>query len=126
MSGPTHVSPRRIVVALAAALALAALVPAAASAKLTWFGSTLNHDPANAGATCSELGVASSPCTHVGSFYPGNSGRQRATRTGHVIKWRILSAAPMTMSLRIVKVRHVTASHRSGQAKIAHISRTVT
>jgi hypothetical protein len=69
---------RSALAALTTAAAAAALVPAGASAATTSFGSSLNHEPANAGQTCTDLGLLAPKCTHVGSYYPGSSGRASA------------------------------------------------
>jgi hypothetical protein len=101
-------------------------MPAGASASTTYFGSSLNHEPANAGSTCADLGVMGSPlCTHVGSFYPGNSGRARATVNGTVIAFKVRAQGPTTMTFRLVKVRNVSANHKTGQAKVAVRGQTV-
>ena len=50
------------------------------------FGSSLNHDPANAGQSCDQNNLDSSPlCTHIGSFYPGTSGRAKAGANGTIV-----------------------------------------
>src|ERR1035437_8618342 len=65
----SFISRSRLMASAAGAIGAIALVPAAASASTTWFGSSLDHTPANAGSTCSEDGVGSPGdlCTHVGS-----------------------------------------------------------
>jgi hypothetical protein len=108
---------RRVFAALGAAFTAAVLVPAAASATTTWFGSSLNHDPANAGATC---GSGSHPpmCTHVGSFYPGTSGRVRAGATGTITKIKVRPQSGMTLRFELVHLRNVSSNHMHGQAKL--------
>jgi hypothetical protein len=116
----------RIVAGLAAALTAVALVPAAASASTTWFGSSLNHDPANAGTSCDQNNLDNPPfCTHVGSFYPGFSGRAQATTSGTIVKIRVRAQGPMTMKFKLVRVRHLSSDHQSGQAKVIAVSRTL-
>ncbi len=70
----------RSAAAVSAAVGALVLSPAAASASTTWFGSSLDHTPANAGSTCSQDGVGNpgDVCTHVGSDYPGFSGHAQA------------------------------------------------
>jgi hypothetical protein len=109
----------RLFPALTAAVAVAALVPAGASASTTWFGSSLNHDPANAGASCNpDFSTPGPNCTHVGSYYPGNSGRAQAPVTGTITKIRVLAQGPMTAKFKLVQVRNVSSDHRHGQAKV--------
>ncbi len=117
---------RSIVRALPGALVALAVVPAAASAATTWFGSSLNHSPANAGSTCAENGVMGPAlCTHVGSFYPGTSGRAAAPVSGTIIKIRVRAEGPTTMVFKVVRVRNVSSDHKTGQAKALVKSRTV-
>lgn len=115
----------RLATTVAAAATAMALVPAGASAATTWFGSSLNHDPANAGSTCADNGLSSSLCTHVGSYYPGTSGRAQAPVTGTITSIRVLAQGPMTMRVKVVQVRHVSADHRSGQASALAHSRMI-
>ncbi len=108
----------RFIPALVAVLGAVALIPAGASAATTWFGSSLNHSPANAGSTCAENGVSGPAlCTHVGSFYPGFSGRATATVNGTITAFKVRAEGPTTMTFRLVKVRHVSSNHKRGQAK---------
>ena len=74
----------RFMSSLAAALGAIALVPAGASASTSWFGSSLDHTPANAGNSCSDDGVGNPGdlCTHVGSYYPGFSATRSRASTG--------------------------------------------
>ena len=117
---------RRPITILAVALGALAIVPAAASAKLTYVGSSLNHSPANAGSSCEENGVLDAlTCTHVGSFYPGTSGREKATRSGTIIRFKVRAEAPTTMTFETVKLRRVSQNHKSGKAKAIHRGRTV-
>jgi hypothetical protein len=96
-----------------------ALQPAAASASKIYFGSSLDHSPANAGSTCAEDGVMGSPlCTHVGSYYPGFSGHAQATVNGTVTAIRLRAEGPAKLHILIVAVRNVSSNHRSGQAKV--------
>ena len=105
--------------ALVATLSAVALIPAGASAATSYFGSSLNHDPANAGASCNPDFSAPSPnCTHVGSYYPGFSGHAKAATNGTITKIRVLAEGPMTMKFKLVQVRNVSADHQSGQAKV--------
>jgi hypothetical protein len=112
-------------ITLATMVAVAA-VPAAASATTSWFGSSLNHDPANAGNTCADNGVLGPAlCTHVGSFYPGNSGKARAPFNGTVTAFKVRAQGPMTATLKIVAIRNLSADHESGQAKTIAVGPTV-
>ena len=121
-----RITSSRPAAALAVALGTAALVPAGASASTTWFGSSLNHEPANAGSTCADNGVLGSPlCTHVGSFYPGTSGRTKAPVSGTITKVKVRAQGPTKLTFRLVKVRHVAKNHRSGQAEAVARGRTV-
>src|SRR5258707_422035 len=89
----------------AAALAAVALTPATASAATSWFGSSLNHDPANAGMSCNPDDTVPAPqCTHIGSYYPGTSGRVKATATGTIVRIRVRAEGPMTMRFSVVRV----------------------
>jgi len=118
MSRIARLTRSRFIPALATVLGAVALIPAGASAATTWFGSSLNHDPANAGSTCAENGVnGPALCTHVGSYYPGFSGRATATVNGTITAFKVRAEGPTTMTFRLVKVRHVSSDHHSGQAK---------
>lgn len=119
MTGIANITFRlRFALTLALAVSAVALVPAAASAKKTYFGSSLNHSPANAGSTCAENGVMGPLlCTHVGSFYPGFSGRAKATHTGTIFQIRLRAQGPTTLRIRVVAVRKLSSDHKSGQAK---------
>ncbi len=114
----TIVQRSRLISALVLVVSAVSVLPAAASAHRTWFGSSLNHSPANSGSTCAEDGVSGgSVCTHVGSYYPGFSGRTGSPHTGTVVAIRLLADGPMTARVRVVAVRHVSSNHKSGQAK---------
>jgi hypothetical protein len=116
---------RRLAGGLVAIAIAVAMVPAAASAT-TWFGSSLNHDPANAGATCgSDLNQPNPLCTHVGSYYPGTSGRVKAPFDGTVVAFKVRAQGPTTLKFHLVKVRNLSADHRTGQAKVVATSRTI-
>jgi hypothetical protein len=109
----------RRALALGVAVSAAALLPASALAHTTHFGSSLDHSPANAGSTCAQDGVTGSPmCTHVGSYYPGFSGRAMAPVSGTITAIRLRAQAPGTLRVLLVAVRHVSADHMSGQAKV--------
>ena len=125
MSIITNITRRsRAIVALAAALAAVAAIPAGASAASTWFGSSLNHDPANAGSSCDQNNLDSQPfCTHVGSFYPGFSGRAKATANGTIVKIRVRAQGPMTMRFKLVRVRNLASDERTGQVKVIAVGR---
>jgi hypothetical protein len=127
MSSITNTKRRpRIVAGLAAALMAVAILPAGASAATSTFGSSLNHDPANAGTSCDQNNLDSMPlCTHIGSFYPGNSGRVKANYNGTIAKVKVRAQGPMTMKFELVKVRNLSSDHRSGQAKLIAVSRTL-
>ena len=118
----------RFIPALAATLTAAALIPAGASAATTWFGSSLDHTPANAGSSCSDDGVGNPGdlCTHVGSFYPGFSGHARSKVNGTIIQLNVRPEGPMTFTAKVVNVRHVSSNHQSGQAQVTAHSRLIT
>jgi hypothetical protein len=116
---------RRLAAGLAAAATAVAMVPAAASAT-AWFGSSLNHEPANAGASCvSDDTVPPPMCTHVGSYYPGTSGRVKAPFDGTVTALRIRAEGPTTLTFHLVRVRNLSADETTGQAKVVATSRTL-
>jgi hypothetical protein len=119
MSSITRITNRsRFASVLVAGFIAVAALPAAASAHTTWFGSSLDHSPANAGSTCAEDGVMGDAlCTHVGSYYPGFSGRATATRNGTITEIKLRAEGPTTMRIRVVAVRNVSSNHKSGQAK---------
>jgi hypothetical protein len=113
----------RLIAPLVAAAAVG-VCAAPASAATTWFGSSLNHDPANAGNTCANFGVMGPAlCTHVGSFYPGTSGHAKAPVSGTIIKIKVKAQAATTMVFKVVKIRNLSSSHKSGQAKAVVKSR---
>lgn len=118
-------SRRRLMITIATIVAAGA-IPTVASAATTWFGSSLNHDPANAGNTCADNGVTGPAlCTHVGSFFPGTSGRARAPFNGTITAFKVRAQGPMTATFRIVAVRNASADHRSAQAKTIVVGPTV-
>jgi hypothetical protein len=127
MSAITNITRRaRLMSSLAAAVGAIALVPAAASASTTWFGSSLDHTPANAGSSCSDDGVGPSTlCTHVGSFYPGFSGRAQSPSNGTIVALKVRPEAPMTLTAKVVNVRRLSAGHESGQARAVVRSRRI-
>jgi hypothetical protein len=103
-----------------------ALAPATAVAN-TWFGSRLNHVPGNAGSTCSQDGVGQpgDVCTHVGSDYPGTSGRARSPVTGTIIALKVDPEGPMTFRAEVVNVRGLSSQLTSGQAQATARSRQI-
>lgn len=106
---------------IVALLGAIALVPSAASAS-TWFGSSLNHDPANAGASCNPDDTVPAPnCTHIGSYYPGTSGRVTAPKNGTIVRIRVLAQGPMTMKFKLVRVRGLSPNNTQGQAKVVKV-----
>ena len=116
----------RFIPGVAAALAAVALVPAGAAAATTTFGSSLDHAPANAGSTCAQDGVSGPAlCTHVGSFYPGFSGRAQSPVNGTVKHLKLRPAGPITFRAEIVNVRHLSSNDRSGQAREVVRSRQI-
>ena len=129
MSAITNTLARRsrLMSILVAALGAAALVPAAASASTTSFGSSLDHTPANAGSSCSEDGVGNPGdlCTHVGSYYPGFSGRAQSPVSGTIIQLKVRPQGPMTFRLEVVNVRRVSSNHKTGQAHSTARSRVI-
>jgi hypothetical protein len=107
-------------VCIAAAVSvIAAIGASAASAKTTWFGSSLNHTPANAGSSCSDDGVGApgDVCTHVGSDYPGTSGRAKAPVKGTITQLKLRPEGPLTFVPEVVSVRDVASDFQSGQAR---------
>ena len=127
MSSITNITCRsRCISALAATLTAVAMIPAGASAATTWFGSSLNHDPANAGSSCDQNNLDNPPfCTHVGSFYPGFSGRVKANANGTIVKIRVRAQGPMTMKFKLVNVRNLSSDHKRGQAKVVAVGPTL-
>jgi hypothetical protein len=127
MSAITRIIIRsRSVATLVVTVSALATMPAIASAATTTFGSSLNHSPANAGSTCAENGVSGPAlCTHVGSFYPGTSGRARSPVSGTITKIRLLAEGPTTLVVKVVQVRNVSSDHKHGQAKAIAKSRTL-
>ncbi|MGB0097232.1 MAG: hypothetical protein WBP81_32410 [Solirubrobacteraceae bacterium] len=116
----------RIAFAVAASIAAVAVIPASAFAATTSFGSSLNHDPANAGSSCADNGLTGpTVCTHVGSFYPGTSGRAAAPVSGTITKIRLRAQGPSTMTFKVVQVRKVSADHKHGQARAIVKSRVI-
>ncbi len=119
MSIPTRLSRLALTVA-AAALALA-LVPVAAQAKSTWFGSSLLHEPSNSAPAhpCGPDGNPLLACTRVGVRYPGTSGRVRAPRSGRIVAFKVRAGAPGRMTFKVVRVRNLNTRTNpgSGQAK---------
>jgi hypothetical protein len=115
----------KFIAAVAAAAGAVALVPSVASAN-TWFGSSLNHEPANAGSSCNPDDSVPPPmCTHIGSFYPGTSGRVKSPANGTIVAFRVYAQGPTTMTFKLVKVRNVSANHEHGQARVIAKGRTV-
>ncbi len=114
----------RVMTGLATALTAAAIIPAGAAAATSNFGSSLNHDPANAGTSCDQNNLDSGPfCTHVGSFYPGFSGHAQANSNGTIKKIKLRAQGPMNFRFKLIQVRHLSANHKSGQAKVVAVSR---
>ena len=114
----------RLVTGLATALTAAAILPAGAMAATSNFGSSLNHDPANAGTSCDQNNLDSAPfCTHVGSFYPGFSGHAQAKSAGTITKIKLRAQGPMNFRFKLMQVRHLSSDHKSGQAKVVAVSR---
>src|SRR2546423_15569867 len=102
----------------------AALVPAGASAATSTFGSSLNHEPANAGSSCDQNNLDSNPlCTHVGSFYPGTSGHVKAASNGVITKIKVRAEGPMSFRFKLVQVRHLSSDSTSGFVKVIAQSR---
>jgi hypothetical protein len=130
MSSITNIIARRsrLLTSLVAVLSAAALVPAAASASTSTFGSSLNHTPANAGSTCAEDGVGNPGdiCTHVGSFYPGFSGHAQSPATGTITALKLRPQGPMTFIAKVVNVRRLSTNHQKGQAQAVVRSRRIT
>jgi hypothetical protein len=108
--------------ACAALVTLGVVLVTTAGASTTpkvYFGSSLDHSPANAGSTCAQDGVhGGALCTHVGSYYPGFSGHANAPKDGTVTAIRLLAQSPATLHVLIVRVRNVSSDHMSGQAEV--------
>lgn len=117
---------RNPLIAAVVAVLGVAVAPAAATARQTAFGSSLNHTPANAGSTCAEDGVMGPAlCTHVASYFPGHSGKAKSPVNGTIVKIRVRAQAPTKMTFRVVSTRRISNNHKSGQAKATAKSRTV-
>src|SRR5882757_7354724 len=115
----------KFIAAVAAAAGAVALVPSVASAN-TWFGSSLDHEPANAGSSCNPDDSVPPPmCTHIGSFYPGTSGHVKSPVNGTIVAFRVFAQGPTTMTFKLVRVRNVSADHEHGQARVVAKGRTV-
>jgi hypothetical protein len=115
----------KFIAAAAAAAGAIALVPSVAAAN-TWFGSSLNHDPANAGSSCNPDDSVQPPmCTHIGSFYPGTSGRVKSPVNGTIVAFRVRAQGPTTLTFRLVRVRNMSTDHSKGQARAIARGRTV-
>jgi hypothetical protein len=110
----------RLTAALATTLGAVALMPAGAMASNTWFGSSLDHTPANAGSSCDQQNIdAPAPnCTHVGSFYPGFSGRAKAPTNGTIVAVKVNAAGAMSLRFQLVQVRNLSGNEQHGQAKV--------
>jgi hypothetical protein len=110
------------IIRIAATAGVLALLPASASAGTTWFGSSLNHEPANAGSTCledpSDETIPAPMCTRVGSNYPGFSGRATSPKKGKVVRVKVYAQGPMTFRFQIVRTRNLTENRKSGSAKL--------
>lgn len=104
-----------------------ALVPGTALASNTWFASRLNHVPGNAGSTCSQDGVGQpgDVCTHVGSDYPGTSGRAQSPVSGTIIALKIEPEGPMTFTAEVVTVKNLSSQLTSGQAEATAHTRKI-
>lgn len=120
----TRLRRSRFMTGLVTALTAAAIIPAGAAAATSTFGSSLNHDPANAGSSCDQNNLDNPPfCTHVGSFYPGFSGHAQASANGTITKIKLRAQGPMSFRFKLIEVRHLSADHRHGQAKVVAVSR---
>jgi hypothetical protein len=116
---------RRVVSTLAAAVSALAIAPGIAAASTTWFGSSLDHMPANSGNSCADFGVQAGTCTHVGSDYPGFSGHAQAPASGTITALKLIPAGPMTFTFEVVKT-HVASDFQSGRAQAVQRSRQIT
>jgi hypothetical protein len=123
----TGITKARLATACVAALGAFALFAASASASITWFGSSLDHSPANAGSTCAQDGVSgpSATCTHVGSFYPGFSGRATSPANGTIVAVQLLPQGPMTMVVKVVNVKGLSSNEKHVQAQATAKSGTI-
>jgi hypothetical protein len=105
--------------ALLVTLSVVLVTTAGASTPKVYFGSSLDHSPANAGSTCAQDGVhGGALCTHVGSYYPGFSGHAKAPKDGTVTAIRLRTQGAAKLHVLIVAVRNVSSDHMSGQAKV--------
>jgi len=126
MPSTRHVRRFHLIAAIVGALGAVASLPAGASAAKPYFGSSLDHGPANAGNTCAENGVKGAAlCTHVGSYYPGNSGLAAAPFTGKITAFRVEAQGPTTLTFLLVTVKNLSSNEHSGQAKVVLVGPTV-
>jgi hypothetical protein len=123
----------RLIPVLAATLSAVAIIPGAAAAATSHFGSSLDHTPANAGSSCADDGVGpqnpiapTELCTHVGSYYPGFSGHANSPATGTITQLKLMPQGPMTFTAQVVTVRHLSSNEHTGQAKATASSRQIT
>jgi hypothetical protein len=123
----SYITKARALGVLTAALGAFAMLAGTASAKIFMFGSSLDHQPANAGSTCAQDGVSgpSATCTHVGSFYPGFSGHAQSPATGTIVAVQLLPMGPMTMVVKVVNVRNLSSNEHHGQAQATAKSGTI-
>jgi hypothetical protein len=123
----SHVTKAKSLCALMAALGAFALFAGSASAKIFMFGSSFSNPPANAGSTCAQDGVSgpSATCTHVGSFYPGNSGHAQSPASGTIVAVQLTPSAPMSMVVKVVNVRNLSSNEHHGQAQATAKSGTI-
>jgi hypothetical protein len=107
--------------------AIAALATLPVGARAAWFGSNLSTNaPANSGSSCSHNDTIPPPmCTHVGSYYPGNTGRAKAPISGTVVTVQVRAEAAVSMRFELVKVRHLAPDFSSGRAQAVAISRVL-
>lgn len=126
MSRSNHVGRSRLIAAIVGTLGVVASIPAGAAAANSWFGSSLDHSPANAGSTCAQNGVTGAAlCTHVGSYYPGYSGRAAAPFSGTITAFRVEAQGPTTLTFLLVTVKKLSTNEHSGQAKVVLVGPTV-
>ena len=126
MPHTNHVRRFHLIAAIVGAICAIAVVPAGASAAKSYFGSSLDHSPANAGSTCAEDGVKGNAlCTHVGSYYPGNSGLAAAPFTGKITAFRVEAQGPTTLTIMLVTVKNLSSNEKSGQAKVVVVGPTI-
>ncbi len=116
----------RLIAAAVTLVGALAIIPAGASAATTYFGSSLDHTPANTGTPCNQNMSGPAPsCTHVGSFYPGFSGHALASKNGTITKIRVRPQNPMKMRFELVRVHNLSSNEQHGKVKMLFQSKVL-